>query len=152
MVHVANPYKWEEFLFHRGCSCDVTTSLKAGLIAGGRNSKEGRPTIFFKLVNPFGTIQTKNLAMTCQNRKKYTTTVCGNTQDAVYWINLTRAQDKGLRFWQTRSRAIIVYNFVPADCIYKVISHKGERTQFERLSTPRLAIAAAATAAATRHF
>ena len=26
-----------------------------------------------------------------------------NTQDAVNWVNLARAQDKGLRFWQTRS-------------------------------------------------
>ena len=38
-------------------------------------------------------------------------------QDAVYWINLARAQDKGLQFWQTRSHAIIVCNSVPTDCI-----------------------------------
>ena len=72
-----------------------------------------------------------------QNRKKCTITVSGNTQDAVYWMNLTRAQDTRLRFWQTRSHAIIVFSSLLADCIYKVISHKGERTQFERLSTPR---------------
>ena len=39
--------------------------------------------------------------------------------------------------WQTRSHARIVYSSVPADCIYKVISQKGEGTLFERLSTPR---------------
>ena len=60
-----------------------------------------------------------------------------NSQDAVYWINSARAQDKGLRFWQTRSHAVIVYSSVSADCIYKVISQKEERTLFERLSTPR---------------
>ena len=59
------------------------------------------------------------------------------TQDAVCWVNLTRAQDKGLRFCQTRSHAAIVYNCVPADCIYKVICQKRERIFFERLSTPR---------------
>ena len=49
-----------------------------------------------------------------------------NTQDAVYWINLARAQDKGLRFWKTKSHSLIVYNSVSADCINKVISQKGE--------------------------
>ena len=49
------------------------------------------------------------------------------------------AQDQGLRFKQTNESAIIVRNLVPADCIFWVISQKGDRTLFERLSTPRLA-------------
>ena len=60
-----------------------------------------------------------------------------NTQDAVYLVDLARAQDKGLPFMQTRSSAVIVFNSVPADCIQKVISQKEERTLFERLSTLR---------------
>ena len=60
-----------------------------------------------------------------------------NTQDAVYWVNLARAHDKGLRFWQTRSQVVDVDNSVPTGYIYKVISHKGERTPFERFSTFR---------------
>ena len=59
------------------------------------------------------------------------------TQDAVYWVNLGRAQDKG--FWKTRSNAVIVYN-VFWQTVYKVISQKGERSLFERLSPPRPAL------------
>ena len=85
-----------------------------------------------------GTIQTeKNLAMTYQSREKYTITVSGQHAGRRLLDQFSRAQDKGLRFWQTRSHAVIVYSSVPADCIYKVISQKGERTLFERLSTPR---------------
>ena len=85
-----------------------------------------------------GTIQTeKNLAMTYQSREKYTITVSGQHAGRRLLDQFSRAQDKGLRFWQTRSHAVIVYSPVPADCIYKVISQKGERTLFERLSTPR---------------
>ena len=47
-------------------------------------------------------------------------------QDAVCWINVARAQEKGLQFWQTRSHATIVYNSVPPDCIYKVKCQKGK--------------------------
>ena len=43
MGHVAVIYKWKEFWFHRGCSFDVTSILRSGLIAGGRESK-GRKT------------------------------------------------------------------------------------------------------------
>ena len=53
--HVAIPYKWKEFLFHRICSHTMCTAiLKSGLIAGGRESKEGRQNIFFTHPNPFG--------------------------------------------------------------------------------------------------
>ena len=54
MGHVAIPYKWKEFLFHRGCSYDVSSILKSGLIAGGRESEEGGQTIFFTPLSPFG--------------------------------------------------------------------------------------------------
>ena len=50
---------------------------------------------------------------------------------------LSRAQDQGLQFGQTKSHAIIVHSPVPADCIYRVISQTGDRISFERLSTPR---------------
>ena len=39
MRHVAIPYKNERVLFHRGCSFGVTSILKSGLMAGGRESK-----------------------------------------------------------------------------------------------------------------
>ena len=80
MGHVA----MEKILFHRGCSCDVTSMLKSGLIAGGREAKkEDRPS------SPHsGTIHMmKNLAMTFPSRvMKYTILQVETCQDAVYWI------------------------------------------------------------------
>ena len=70
--------------------------------------------------------------------------------DAVYWEKLSRAQDQGLRFWQTKSRAIIVHIPVPADGIYRVISQKGDRktlnptTRAESDTQEQLAFATAA--------
>ena len=52
--HVVISYEWKEFLFHRGCSYNVQSILKSGLMAGGRQSKQGRQTIFFTPLNPFG--------------------------------------------------------------------------------------------------
>ena len=37
-------------------------------------------------------------------RKVHNDSKWKNSQDAVHWINLARAQDKGLRFWQISCR------------------------------------------------
>ena len=128
MGDVAKPYQWKEFLFHRGCSYDVTSILKSGLIAAGRESKEGRQTIFFTPLHPFEDNPDEEVPGDdpSKPRKVHHHSKWKSRQDAVYWINLARAQDKGLQFWQTRSRAIIVCSSVPADCIDKVISQKKE--------------------------
>ena len=58
-------------------------------------------------------------------------------QDAVYLIKLSRAQDQGLRFWKTKSFAIITDTTVLGDCIDRVTSQKGDRVIFEWFATPR---------------
>ena len=52
-------------------------------------------------------------------------------------IKLSRVQDPGLRFWQTKSFAIITYATVPGNFIDRVPSQNGDRVIFERLATPR---------------
>ena len=100
-------------------------------------NKEGRQTTFFTPLIPFGDNPAEeepgddiSKPGKVQHHGKWK-----NTQDTVYWVSSVRAQDKGLQFWQTRSNAVIVYNSVPADCIYRATSHKGETTLFERNST-----------------
>ena len=53
-------------------------------------------------------------------------------QEAICWINLSKAQEKGLKFWQTRSDAIIFYDSVPVDRIERVVN-----TRTQKVSTPR---------------
>ena len=42
-------------------------------------------------------------------------------QDAVYWVDINLAMKKGLKFFQTRSNAIILQESLPAYCIPKVV-------------------------------
>ena len=50
---------------------------------------------------------------------------------------MSRAQDLGLQFWQTKSNAMIVYDPVPEDCIERVVCGEGDRILFERICTLR---------------
>ena len=42
-------------------------------------------------------------------------------QDAVHWIDINLAVRKGLKFYQTRSNAIILHETLPAYCVPKVV-------------------------------
>ena len=42
-------------------------------------------------------------------------------QDTVYSVDIQLAQQKGLKFYQTRSNAVILSNTLPAYCIPKVV-------------------------------
>ena len=113
MGHVAIPLRWKEFLFHRGCSFNLKSILEAGRIAGGKDRKEGRQTVFFTPVD-----HSRDKAEDDFNndssrpRKVHFNCKWKPHQDAVYWIHLARAQEKGLQFWQTRSRGMIVHDSV----------------------------------------
>ena len=70
----------------------------------------------------------KHPVMTSQFPGKCTITAVGNLSRRRLLGKIDRTQDQGLRFWQTKSSAIIVHNLVPADCIYRVISQNGDPT------------------------
>ena len=93
MGHVATPYNWKEFLYHRGFSFDVTSILQSGLVAGARESREGRQTIFFTPLNPFGDNPDEEKPSDDLSipRKVHYHSEWKNSQDAVSWINLARA-------------------------------------------------------------
>ena len=52
MGHVCIPLHCKQFVFHRGCSCNLKSMLGAGLIAGGREGRENRETAFLHSMKP----------------------------------------------------------------------------------------------------
>ena len=116
-------------LNHRSCSFSIQTILENGLIPGGKESHKGRHTIFFTPLNPFsGDPEEEELPddYTVPQKVHYHSH-WKRDQDVVYRVKLSRAQDQGLQFWQTKSQAIILNDPVLAECIYKVISQNGDR-------------------------
>ena len=136
--------------------------LKSGLISGGWESKEGRQTIFFTPPIQFGDNPGEEHPTDdfSRPRKVHYYSKWKTRQDAVYWINLARAQDKWLRFWQTRSHNCMQLCagrlHLQSDIwkegknlIWKTLD-ASSRT--EDSTQECLAIAAAAASAAARHI
>ena len=53
-------------------------------------------------------------------------------QDAVFWVDINLAIQKGLTIYQTRSNAIILQGTLPAYCIPKVVKLKTGVVLFEK--------------------
>ena len=156
MGHVAIPFKWKEFSFHRGCSFNARSILDAGRIAGGKESKEGRQTVFCTPSDPWRHETEEEFdGDITKPRKVHYKSKCTYSQDTVYWIHLAKAQKKELTFWQTRSHATIVHDSVLADCIGEKTLH--QKTLYasacsDNNSQKCLVLTAAAATAAARHL
>ena len=105
-----------------------TNGKNSCFIEDARESKEGIQTIFFTSLNRVGENPDEEEPSDdlSKQRKVHHHSGWKPRQDAVYWINLTQAREKGPQVWQTKSHAIVVCSSVPAECIYKVISQTGE--------------------------
>ena len=139
MNYVMIPYKWKRLSYHVRRARDQYSIAEIGLVAGGKERKEGRQTIFFTPLDPFNSDadEAEAVADTAKPRKVKYQIHWRPEQDAVYWIHLSTAQDAGLEFWQTGSNAIITYQSVPKECVVKVVSESGTRELFARQLTPR---------------
>ena len=61
-----------------------------------------------------------------------------NHQNTVYWVDINLALKKGLKFYQTRSNAIILHETLPACCILKVVGMETGEVIFEKVyASPR---------------
>ena len=65
-------------------------------------------------------------------RAQYLHSAWKKHQDAVFWVDINLAVQKGLTFYQTRSNAIILQGSLPAYCIPKVVRLKTGEVLYEK--------------------
>ena len=113
--------------------------MNSGLIPGGQNLSK-RHTVFFTSVDAMNKehkdpdvidLDAPRLAWYKQKTWK-------KQQDTVYWVDINLAQQKGFKFYQTRSNAITLDDTLPAYCIPKAIMMgTGEITYEKVYASPR---------------
>ena len=132
--NVLIPNTFFEYNYHIGCAINLHSITKPGLTAGGQNSSSERDTVFFTAVNPMNQdhrdpqeldLTKPRLASYKQKWKRH--------QDTLYWVDIQLAQRKGLKFYQTRCNAIILYGTLPAYCFSQVVVMKSEEIIYQRV-------------------
>ena len=121
MGYVRIPDNWKKYIDHRGCSFSIQSILENGLILGGHESDKGRQTVFFTPLNPFGgdSVEEEPRDDHTIPQKVHFHSRWRRKQNAVYWVKMSRAQDQGLQFWQTKSYAIIAHKIASTKLFLK---------------------------------
>ena len=129
-----------QYIYHVGCAINLHSIINSGLVLGGQNLNY-RQTVFFLLVDPMD----KNhkdpdtIDLNAPRHAQYFHKAWKRHQDAVYWVDINLALKKGLKFYQTRSNAIILHETLPAYCIPKVVGMEtGEVIHEKVYMSPRL--------------
>ena len=137
--NVIIPDGFFKYIYHVGCAINLHSIINSGLIPGGQNLSN-RQTVFFLPVDPMDKehkdpdtidLNAPRHAQSMQKaRKKH--------QNTVYWVDINLALKKGLKFYQTRSNAIILHETLPAYCIPKVVGMEtGEVKHWKVFASPR---------------
>ena len=128
------PNNFLKNIYHIGCANSLHSIKNSGLIAGGENSSKERQTVCFTAVNPMDKEHKDpyKLDLTQPRLAWYKQKTWKRHQDTVYWVDIQLAQRKGLKFHQTRSNAIILYDTLPAYCILKVVVMKAEEITYKK--------------------
>ena len=128
------------YIYHVGSNLNISSILSNGLIPGGLELS-GRQSVFFLPVDPrnedhkdpeYVDYSVPRLARYLQNTWK-------RHQDTVFWVDIDLGIIKeGLKFYQTRSNAIILQGVLPANCIVRAERLKtGEKLYERQYLSPR---------------
>ena len=104
------------------------------LIPGGQSSRK-RQTVFFLPVDPMDKSHKDPdvIDLSALRHAHYLHNAWKRHQDAVYWVDINLAIQKGLTFYQTRSNTIILQETLPAYYIPKVVRMETGGVLYEKV-------------------
>ena len=123
-----------QYIYHVGCALNLHFIISSGLIPGDQSLSK-RQTGFFLPVD----LIDKNhkdpdvIDLSVPRRAQNLHKAWKKHQDAVYCVDINPAIEKGLKFYQTRSNAIILQETLPPYCIPKVVRMETGEVIYEKV-------------------
>ena len=115
------------YIYHVGSNFNISSILSNGLIPGGQELSR-RQSVFFLPVDPRDENHRdpETIDYSVPRRARYVQNTWKRHQDTVFWIDIDLGTIKeGLKFYQTRSNAIILQGVLPPSCIVRAERLKG---------------------------
>ena len=137
--NVLIPDVFFKYIYHVGCAINLHSIINSGLIPGSQNLSK-RQTVFFTSVDRMNKEHRdpNNVDLEAPRLARYMHKARKKHQHTVYWVDIKLAQKKGLKFYQTRSNAIVPYNTLPAYCIPKAVRMETGEIIYEKVyESPR---------------
>ena len=122
------------YIYHVGSNFNISSILSNGLIPGGQNLSR-RQSVFFLPVDPRDENHRdpENIDYSVPRHARYVQNTWKRHQDTVFWIDIDLGVIKEkLKFYHTRSNAIILQGVLPASCIVRAERLKSGETLHKR--------------------
>ena len=122
------------YIYHVGSNFNIPSILSNGLIPGGLELSR-RQSVFFLLVDPRDENHRDpdKIDYSVPRRAQYKQNNWKRHQDTVFWIDIDLGIIKErLKFYQTRSNAIILQGALPPNCIVRAERLKGGEPLYKR--------------------
>ena len=107
---------------------------------GRTNFEQQTDRVFFLPVDPMDKNQKDpdTIDLNAPRHAQYMHKAWKKHQNTVYWVDINRALKTGLKFYQTRSNAIILHETLPAYCNPKVVRMETAEVTHEKVfASPR---------------
>ena len=115
------------YVYHVGSNFNIPSILSNGLIPGGLELSGPVDPRDENHQDP------ENIDYSVPRRARYVQNTWKRHQDTVFWIDIDRGIIKeGLRFYQTKSNAIILQGVLPPSCIVRAERLKGGEPLYKR--------------------
>ena len=113
--NVIIPDGFFKYIYQVGCVINLHSIINSGLISGGQNLSN-RQTVFFLPVDPTDKEHKDpdTIDLGAPRLAQYMHKAWKKHQNTVYWVDINLALKKGLKFYQTRSNALILHETLPA--------------------------------------
>ena len=122
------------YIYHVGSKFNLYSIIGNGLILGGQNLGT-RQSVFFLPVDPRKEDHKdpECIDYSAPRLERYLHSAWKRHQDTVFWVDIDLGIIKeGLKFYQTRSNAIILQGTLPAHCIVRAERLKNGEKLYER--------------------
>ena len=135
-----------QYIYHVGCAFNLHSIISSGLRPWGQSSSK-RQTVLFLPVDLMDKSHKDPdvIDLSFPRRAQYVQKTWKRHQDAENWVDINLAFEKELRFYQTRSNAIIFQEKLPAYCIPKVVRMETGEVLYEKVymsprPTPKISL------------
>ena len=127
------------YTYHVGSNFNLKSIVSNELIPGGQDLSK-RQSVFFLPVDPRKEDHKdpEYIDYSVPRLARYLHNTWKRHQDTVYWVDIDLGIREGLKFYQTRSNAIILQGTLPANCIVRAERLKtGEKLYERQYLSPR---------------
>ena len=122
-----------KYIYHVGCAIILRSIINSGLIPRGQNLSKRQTVFFLTDSTDKERKDPETIDLNAPRLAQYMHTAWKKHQNTVYWVDINPPHQKGFKFHQIRSNAIIFYDTLPAYCIPKAIMMETGETIYERV-------------------